>query len=106
MTVSEAIFRITTADGRAFIGPVHGKGGVIKTDDAQPRMQRWIDRASRGAFGELIGYEPAPGCCRMYPMGYERMDYEDMEAACRAVPLAGATFEIVEPVSAANKLAA
>ncbi|HZF45892.1 MAG TPA: hypothetical protein VEZ26_06125 [Sphingomonadaceae bacterium] len=102
----EAIFCITTADGRVFTGPVHGKGGIIKIDDAQVRMQRWIARASRGAFGDLIGYEPAPGCCRMYPMDRDALDFEALKASWHTVPLAGATFEIVAPVCAADKLAA
>ncbi|MFP5513228.1 MAG: hypothetical protein ACLGJC_09130, partial [Alphaproteobacteria bacterium] len=89
MFTVEAIFRITTADGRVFTGPVHGKGGIIKIDDAQVRMQRWIARASRGAFGDLIGYEPAPGCCCMYPLNHEDLPFAEMKAALQFVPLAG-----------------
>ena len=81
------ILRVTTADGRVFVGAIHGQGGLIAAESPRNRQQQ-LERlavcASRAAAGEPLNiYEPQPGCCKLYPHA----------GAPLAVPLAGARFE-------------
>lgn len=58
------MFRIVTADGREFVGRVHGSGGEIAGGNALARLTIAKARAESGKASPL--YEPKPGHVAMY----------------------------------------
>jgi hypothetical protein len=65
--VSATRYAFRTPDGRNFVGPVQGNGGVLTGADGLRRLKIARDRAKEGR--ELPIYEPQPKHVRVYP-GY------------------------------------
>lgn len=99
--MSDAIrFAIQTADGRRFVGPVHGAGGVLggRPHHALARLRADAERATNDPGHRLSVYEPAPGHCRIYP------DYSAAGNGEPAdVPLAGAQVELAWSAARAGR---
>lgn len=79
-------FLITTAEGRRFIGPVHGSGGTIEGRDALKRLLVAQEQATAGEEIRAV-YEPKPGHVLMHVGACALSDGVRTE-----VPLVGATI--------------
>lgn len=94
-------FKITTASGVIFTGPVHGSGGLlgagasqcapdVQEEGALNFLRREIMHANEGE--PLCIYEPKPGHCALKPNYNGQSD-----GVTIFVPLKGATAEVLNP---------
>jgi hypothetical protein len=94
-------FKVTTGDGRQFVGPIQGNGGKIGSGSlflgisearriAQNQMDALCRLAARGFRTSHYCFQPRAGYVAVYPDYSNEGDGERVD-----VPIRGTTFEVL-----------